>query len=76
MAIELAPVLDHGSDLRECVLLVLPEAGVEVEAAVADPRRAVLEGAQVCLAKPFQNRALVDVCRRVLAAARETERGV
>lgn len=118
-------VVDDESDLRECVSLVLREAGFEVEvaadglegleridalhpalvvldlmmpkmdgwgvlralqgragapavvmlSAVADPRRAAREGAQACLAKPFQNRTLVEVCRRVLAARLAGDRG-
>ena len=118
-------VVDDESDLRECVSLVLREAGFEVAvaadglegiekidtlhpalvvldlmmpkmdgwgvlralqaragapavvmlSAAADPRRAAREGAQACLAKPFHNKALVEVCRRVLAARLREDRG-
>jgi len=43
--------------------------------AVADPTRAAREGAQACLSKPFQNKALVEVCRRVLAARHAEDGG-
>ena len=125
MSAECVLVVDDEPDLRECVSLVLREAGFEVEvaadglegiekidalhpalvvldlmmpkmdgwavlralqaragapavvmlSAVADPRRAAREGAQACLAKPFHNKALVEVCRRVLAARQPGDRG-
>ena len=121
MAAERILIVDDESDVRECVSLLLREAGFEVDgaadgleglgkidalrpdlvlldlmmprmdgwevlralrgragapvvvmlSAIAGRERALREGAQACVTKPFHNQDLVETCRRVLKMRQE-----
>lgn len=61
------PILDGWGVLRR--LRGAPDRPpVIILSAVADCRRAILEGAAGCLPKPFSLKQLLDTCHRALAA--------
>ena len=59
------PVMDGWGVLEELRDIPSPPP-VIVLSEVADPRRALAEGAAACLGKPVTAAVLVDACRRIL----------
>ena len=65
------PVMDGWEVLTRLRSGASPPPLVVMLSALAEPRRALREGAAACLAKPFHVRELLLVCERTLAGSSE-----